>query len=146
MPEYFTIMFSCYCVVDSKHQVKFVSDDGVKDDTFIKVAGQFAEGVYATGPKDVSKNPLAIEANTKHKDAYGEDPGAFYLNAYTAALAIVNAIEKAGSTDYDKLTNALRTENVDTPIGSIKFDEKGDAIGAEFSVYQVQNGVYVEVQ
>lgn len=27
MPEYFTIMFSCYCVVDSKHQVKFVSDD-----------------------------------------------------------------------------------------------------------------------
>ncbi len=129
-----------------KLNVKFVSDDGVKDDTFIKVAGQYAEGVYATGPKDVSKNPLAIEATKKHKDAYGEDPGAFYLNAYTAMLAITNAIEKAGSTDYDKLTNALRTEDVETPIGKIKFDDKGDAIGAEFSVYQVQNGAYVEVQ
>jgi len=36
----------------------FISDDGVKDDTFIKVAGQNAEGVYATGPADVSSNPL----------------------------------------------------------------------------------------
>ncbi len=35
----------------------FISDDGVKDDTFIKVAGKYAEGVYATGPKDVSRNP-----------------------------------------------------------------------------------------
>jgi len=33
----------------------FLSDDGVKDITFIKVAGKNAEGVYATGPKDTSK-------------------------------------------------------------------------------------------
>ena len=32
----------------------FISDDGVKDDTFIKVAGNYAEGVYATGPSDVT--------------------------------------------------------------------------------------------
>ena len=35
----------------------FISDDGVKDDTFIKVAQKYAEGVYATGPKDVSPKP-----------------------------------------------------------------------------------------
>jgi branched-chain amino acid transport system substrate-binding protein len=35
----------------------FISDDGVKDDTFIKVAGEYAEGVYATGPRDVTQNP-----------------------------------------------------------------------------------------
>jgi len=40
----------------------FISDDGVKDQTFIKVAGQNAEGVYASGPKDTTKNPLAIAA------------------------------------------------------------------------------------
>ena len=40
----------------------FISDDGVKDDTFIKVAQKYAEGVYATGPKDTTKNPLAIAA------------------------------------------------------------------------------------
>jgi branched-chain amino acid transport system substrate-binding protein len=124
----------------------FISDDGVKDDTFIKVAGKYAEGVYATGPKDVSSNPMAAAANEAHKKAYGADPGAFYLNAYSAALALLNAIEKAGSTDYDALVKALQTDYVDTPLGKIRFDKKGDATGVGFSVYQVQKGVYVEIK
>ena len=124
----------------------FVSDDGVKDDTLIKVAGKYAEGVYATGPTDVSKNPMAIAANEAHKKTYGSDPGAFFLNAYSAALALLNAIEKAGSTDYDAVAKALRTEFVETPLGKIRFDERGDAIGVGFSMYQVQKGVYVELK
>ncbi|MBW2599584.1 MAG: branched-chain amino acid ABC transporter substrate-binding protein [Deltaproteobacteria bacterium] len=124
----------------------FISDDGVKDDTFIKVAGKYAEGVYATGPRDTSSNPLAIAAIEAHKKAYGADPGAFFLNAYAATQAILNAIEKAGSTDYDAVSKALKTEYVETPLGKIKFDNKGDATGIGFSIYQVQNGKYVELK
>jgi branched-chain amino acid transport system substrate-binding protein len=129
-----------------KMKTLFISDDGVMDDTFIKVAGVYAEGVYATGPKDVSSNPMAIAANEAHKAAYGEDPGAFFLNAYAASLALLNAIEKAGSTDYDAISKALRTEYVDTPLGSIRFDERGDATGVGFSMYRVKNGAYFEVK
>jgi len=129
-----------------KMDIVFISDDGVKDDTFIKVAGEYAEGVYATGPKDVSSNPLAIHANDSHKEVYKSDPGAFYLNAYAAAQALLNAIEKAGSTDYAAVTKALRTADVDTPLGKIRFDERGDAIGVGFSMYRVVNGVYAEVK
>ena len=103
-----------------KLDIPFVSDDGVKDETFIKVAGKYAEGVYATG--------------------------AFYDNAVTATLALVNAIEKAGSTDPDAIAKALHTEAVETPFGKIKFDEKGDPIGIGFSIYQVKDGKYVQVQ
>ncbi|MBC2711964.1 MAG: branched-chain amino acid ABC transporter substrate-binding protein [Desulfosarcina sp.] len=124
----------------------FISDDGVMDDTFIKVAQKYAEGVYATGPMDVSQNSMAIAANEAHKKAYGADPGAFYLNAYSAAIALLNAIEQAGSTDYAAVTNALRTKDVETPLGKIRFDERGDAIGVGFSMYQVQKGVYVELK
>ena len=124
----------------------FISDDGVKDDTFIKVAKKYAEGVYATGPMDVSSNPMAIAANEAHKKAYGTDPGAFFLNAYSAALALLNAIEQAGSTDYDAIAKALRTKDVATPLGNIHFDKRGDATGVGFSMYQVQNGVYVELK
>ncbi|HAK45349.1 MAG TPA: branched chain amino acid ABC transporter substrate-binding protein [Spirochaeta sp.] len=124
----------------------FISDDGVKDDTFIKVAGEYAEGVYATGPTDTSTEPMTIAANKAHQDKYGEDPGAFFLNAYAATQAVLNAIEKAGSTDYDKMTKALQSEYVDTTLGRISFDKKGDAIGVGFSVFQVQNGAYVEIK
>ncbi|WP_419660236.1 branched-chain amino acid ABC transporter substrate-binding protein [Desulfosarcina variabilis] len=124
----------------------FISDDGVKDDTFIKVAGEYAEGVYATGPMDTSKNPIAIEAVEAHKAKYGDDPGAFFLNAYAASLALINAVEKSCSTDYNDIVNVLRSEWVATPLGIIKFDEKGDAIGVGFAMYQVQSGVYIEIK
>jgi branched-chain amino acid transport system substrate-binding protein len=124
----------------------FISDDGVKDDTFIKVAKKYAEGVYATGPMDVSTNPMAKAANAAHKKAYGSDPGAFFLNAYAATLALLNAVEQAGSTDYDAVAKALRTKDVATPLGNIHFDERGDATGVGFSMYQVKNGVYVELK
>jgi branched-chain amino acid transport system substrate-binding protein len=126
--------------------IPFISDDGVKDDTFIKVAGEFAEGVYATGPKDTSTNPLNIKAVEEHKAAYQSDPGAFFINGYSAIMAILNAVDKADSTDYAAVSNALRTEYVETPLGSISFDQGGDAIGVGFSVYQVQNGMYVEIK
>jgi branched-chain amino acid transport system substrate-binding protein len=124
----------------------FISDDGVKDDTFIKVAKEYAEGVYATGPKDVSQNPMTMKAKKDHQAAYGEDPGAFFDNAYAATLALLNAIEQAGSTDYDAIETALRTKNVDTPLGSIKFDDRGDAIGVGFAMYQVKDGHYVDIK
>ncbi len=129
-----------------KMDIPFISDDGVKDDTFIKVAGEYAEGVYATGPRDTSKNPIAKKAVEQHKAKYGEDPGAFFLNAYAAAMALLNAIDVAGSTDYDGITKALQSEFVATPLGIIRFDERGDAIGIGFSMYQVQNGKYVELE
>ena len=44
------------------------------------------------------------------------------------------------------LTKTLQSEWVATPLGIIKFDEKGDAIGVGFAMYQVQNGQYVTVE
>lgn len=124
----------------------FVSDDGVKDDTFLKVAGKNAEGVYATGPRDTSTNPLTKIAIESHNAAYGKEPGAFFLNAYAATQALVNAIDKAGSTDSKKVGKALRSEYVETPLGRISFDQNGDAIGVGFTMYQVRNGKYQEVK
>jgi len=127
-----------------KMDIFFVSDDGVKDNTFIKVAGEFAEGVYASGPMDVSDLPMYQKAVEAHKAKHGEDPGAFFKEGYAATTALLNAIEKAGSTEFAAIEKALRTEYVDTAVGSISFDGKGDAIGVGFSMYRVVNGVYVE--
>ncbi len=129
----------------SRMKTVFISDDGVKDDTFIKVAGKYAEGVYATGPKDTSSNPMDKTVKEAYKKAYGEDVGVFSINGYAATQALLNAIQKAGSTNYDAIVKALRSEYVDTPLGKIKFDERGDAIGVGFSIYQVMNGKFVEL-
>lgn len=131
---------------DKGMNLPFITDDGVKDDTFIAVAGKYAEGVYATGPMDTTSNPLAIKAIADHKAKFGDEPGAFFLNAYAATVAAVNAIQKAGGTDYDAVSKALRSEFVETPLGKISFDARGDVIGFGFSVFQVQSGKYVELK
>lgn len=126
-------------------KLAFIGGDGVKDDTFIAVAGKNADGVYATAPVDTTSNPIAIEAAAEHVAEYGEEYGAFFLNAYAAAQALLNAIDAANSTDYDAIMSALTSEYVETPLGNISFDEKGDAIGVGFSVYQVKNGKFSQL-
>jgi len=123
-------------------KIAFVSDDGVKDDTFIKTAGPDAEGVYVTGPQVLAENAVYKKAVEDHKKEFGSEPGSFYAQGYAAAQAILNAVAKAGGSDYDKVVAALRTEYVETPVGKIKFDAKGDAEGVSFSVYQVKNGKF----
>jgi len=128
-----------------KLRIAFVAGDGLKDDTFVATAGHLAEGVYATAPTDTSRLPMAADAAQVHQRTYGERPGAFFFTAYAATLALANAIDKAGSTDYEAVARALRTVPVETPIGKIVFDKQGDAVGVDFSVYQVQDGAFVEL-
>ncbi|PIE57657.1 MAG: branched chain amino acid ABC transporter substrate-binding protein [Desulfobulbus propionicus] len=124
----------------------FLGPDGVKDDTFINVAGQVAEGVYATGPADVSSNPITKKFRDKFIAQEGTDPGAFFDNAVTAALALTTAIERAGSTDSEAIAKALHNEAAETPFGSIKFAANGEPIGIGFIMYQVKDGKFVQVQ
>ena len=127
-------------------EVPFIGPDGVKGDGFLEIAGKDAEGVYATGPMDVS----AYAANKQAKDAYvakyGKEPGTFFDQGYAAMQAILNAIEESGGTEYAGLEKALRGSYVDTAVGKIKFDAKGDAEGVGFSVFQVQDGKFVELK
>ncbi len=125
-------------------RIPFVAPDGVKDDTFIKMAGKDAEGVYASTSSDTSNLKVYQEAREKHLKKYNAEPGAFFYNAYAAAQVLLNAVEVAKSTDTDKLLEVLRTKRLDTPAGSIMFSKNGDPLGVGLSMFQVQNGKYVE--
>ena len=129
-----------------KIKVPFVGPDGLKGDGFLKIAGKDAEGTYATGPMDVSKFPINAKAHEEYKAKFGKEPGTFFDQAYAATLAALNAIKVANGTDYEALGKALKSSTVDTSVGKISFDAKGDAKGVGFAVYQVKNGAFVEVK
>ena len=132
----------------NKKRIKmpFVGPDGIKGDGFLKIAGKDAEGVYATGPMDVTKYPLNAKARADFKAKYGKEPGTFFDQAYAATLAVMNAVKVAGGTDYEAVGKALKSSEVETTVGKIKFDAKGDAEGVGFAVYQVKNGAFGEVK
>ncbi|MGB5686171.1 MAG: branched-chain amino acid ABC transporter substrate-binding protein [Candidatus Electrothrix sp.] len=130
-----------------KKQMKtlFISDDGVKDDSFIKVGGKYAEGVYASGPADVSANPITRQYRAAYMKKYNAEPGPFFNNAVAAALTLTNSIRVAGSTETEKIAKTLHTQATATPFGDIMFDKHGDAIGVGYSMYVVKKGEFVQV-
>lgn len=126
-------------------KIPMLGPDGLKDDAFLKMTGADSEGVYSTYPSDTSKLPAYTKAREQHVKKFGAEPGSFYYNAYSATQALLNAIEKAGSTDTQKIMDALHNYVVETPSGSLKFNSKGDAAGVGLSIYQVKDGKFVEL-
>jgi len=127
-------------------KIPFIGPDGVKGDGFLEIAGEDAEGVYATGPMDVSAYAENKKAKEDYVAKYGKEPGTFFDQGYAAMQAALAAIKASGGTEYAGLENALRSNFVDTSVGKIKFDAKGDAEGVGFSVFQVQGGKFVELK
>jgi branched-chain amino acid transport system substrate-binding protein len=127
-------------------KVAFIGPDGVKGDGFLEIAGKDAEGVYATGPMDVTAYASNKAARSAYNAKYDKEPGTFFDQGYAALQAVIAAIKASGGTDYAGLEKALRSNYVETTVGKIKFDGKGDAEGVGFSVYQVQNGAFAEVK
>ena len=127
-------------------KIPFVGPDGIKGDGFLDIAGKDAEGVYATGPMDVTAFDANKKAKADYTSKYGKEPGTFFDQGYAAMQAILNAVKISGGTEYAGLEKALKSSYVDTAVGKIKFDAKGDAEGVGFSVYQVQGGKFVELK
>ena len=124
----------------------FIGPDGVMGSGFLAIAGANAEGVYATGPLDVSRYPLNQQVRAAYRKQYGREPGTFFDQGVAAWQVLVGASQQAGSTDYAALIKALQSHLVDTSVGRIKFDAHGDAEGVGFAVYQVRGGKFTEVQ
>ena len=122
----------------------FISDNGVKDDDFIKIAGEYAEGVFVSGKRKYRNNTMARRVYKAYRELYGIKPGPFYINACTATMILIAAVEHAGSTDYKTLTGVLHKESFETPMGEIRFDENGDAINVGYAMYEIKNGVFTE--
>ncbi len=130
----------------SRVKAPFIGPDGVKDPAFIKMGGKEAEGVYASGPSDTSTLEIYKQAREQHLKKFNAEPGAFFYPGYAAAQALLNAIDKADSTDTQKVMEALRAQAIDTPAGTIKFSANGDPVGVGLSMYQVKDGQFVETE
>jgi len=132
-------------LVKKRVKTTFFGGDGIIGDNFTTLAGKYSEGVYATGPDDTSSNPLYQALLKKHQKKYSEDPGTFCMQGYACIQALAKAAEKAGSLDYDKMRAALLSQKVDTPLGKIGFDKRGDVVGVGFSAYKVIDGKYKQI-
>jgi branched-chain amino acid transport system substrate-binding protein len=121
----------------------FASGDGTFDPTFIKIAGNSAEGTFLTFSADPSGQKEAAEVLNRYHQKYGEH-GPYSLYAYDAANALLKTIADTGSTDPKVLSRGLHEVRVKGTTGQIQFDAKGDLLISPYVVWVVKEGKFVE--
>lgn len=120
--------------------VKFMTGDGGFTPELITLAGDAAEGVYATLPGvTLDKMPGGKEFENRFVAKYG----AIQLYApycYDAVNIMIAAMQKAATVEPAKYLPALAGIDYDGVTAKIQFDEKGDLKGGAITMYQVKGG------
>jgi branched-chain amino acid transport system substrate-binding protein len=118
---------------------------------FAKTLGHDAENVLGSSQwTDSTKGSDKYFGTAKDyaKDIqakYGHAPDYHDAEASAACLALVLAAEKAGSTDANKVRDALASLDTESFFGHIKFNDRGQNVYKPMSVIQIQNGKVVTV-
>ena len=118
---------------------------------FAKTLGTQAENVLGSSQwtdATLGKDKYFGTAKDYAKDIqakFGHAPEYHNAEATAACLAFVLAVEKAGSSDVNKVRDALAGLDADSFFGKIKFDPTGQNIYKPMSVIQIQNGKAVTV-
>ncbi len=125
--------------------IPFVSDDGCQDQKFVDTVGANAPNVFVSFGKDYSSLPAAQAFVQKYKDTYHQDVGSYSIYGYDAAQVLLTAIDKAQSTDADKVSAVMKGQPFDTIQGQIEFDAKGDLKVADYVIWTVKDGKLQEM-
>lgn len=123
----------------------YLGGDTLDNPKLLEIAKEHAEGVIATSfyhPDAPATTEVAIRFINDFKKKYGENPNAVSVMCYDAYMLLLDAIEKAGSTDPDAIRDALAsTKGFVGAAGTITIDENGNAIRPAV-VLKVVNGEF----
>jgi len=123
-------------------KAKMLSEDAVFHPKFIEVGGKAAEGTFLTFAKAPDTPERKDFENTYMKMWNVKTIGSYGYYAYDAAMILLEAIKKAGTTDTNKVVDILRNTTWNGVTGEIKFDEKGDRKLAHI-IWLVKDGKFV---
>ena len=114
-------------------KTQFMGPEGVANVSLSNIAGESAEGLLVTKPKNYDQVP----ANKPIVDAIKakkQDPsGAFVWTTYAALQSLQAGLNQ--SEDPAEIAKYLKGAKVDTVMGPLSWDEKGDLKGFEFGVF-----------
>jgi branched-chain amino acid transport system substrate-binding protein len=123
------------------------------DPKFIEQTGKDSEGYMSRSPfaSDlIDKNALAKALNGPYKARAGKDLYDLPARAFTGIVTLVDALNRAGSTDPEAIRKALaatdlKPDSLIMPWSGVRFDETGQNTGVRAIIMQLQGGKYYTV-
>jgi branched-chain amino acid transport system substrate-binding protein len=120
------------------------------DPKFVEATGKDSEGYLSRSPFAadlVDKIALAKALNPGYKARAGKDLYDLPARAFTGIATLVDAINRAGSTEPEAIRAALVKTDIKgtdliVPWAGIRFDETGQNVGVRAIIVQLQGGKY----
>ncbi len=124
-----------------------MTGDGAQADQLIEIGGKAVEGMYLTGHfhKDAAATERAKEFSKLYTAKYKEDVNAFTALGADAYFLLVDAINRAGSTEGPKVRDALAaTKDFQGVSGSLTMGPDGNP-QKSMIINKVEDGKFVYV-
>lgn len=118
----------------------FLGGDGWDSPDLFKIGGDSVNGSYFANhfsPDDTA--PAVVQFNKDYKAKFNSTPDATSGLTYDAGSLLIKAIEKAGSTEPDKVKDAMKSLSVDVVSGKVSFDEKRNPVKSAVMI-KVEDG------
>ncbi len=130
---------------DQAFTLNLMTGDSIATGEFWAISGPAGEGTMFTFPTDPRRSPTATKALEQFK-AQNYEPEGFTLFSYGVVQAIAEGIKRAGSDDPVKVAKALEDgKAVETVLGPIKFDSKGDIQDPRYDINVWHAGKYAPI-
>lgn len=120
----------------------FVGPDGVKDDQFIKQAGDASKNAFFTCP--CIPGELIPTFAKDYKALTNADPGTYSIEGYDAATVLLAGIDK-GNQDRAKLLDWVKNYDAAGLSKHYKWDDKGELQAPTVYGYRVMDGKIVPI-
>ena len=135
-------------IIDQLRQAGYQGDimvaDGSADNTLAEVAGDAANGVFATMTPTPDTLEGAEDWIANYEEAFGSAPGPYSTQSYDAVRVAAEAIENAGSTDGDDIIAALEEiSGFEMFSGPLEFTPEHTLSNGGFVILKVEDGSFV---
>ena len=116
---------------------RFMGPEGVGNSSLSNIAGEASEGMLVTLPKRYDQVPANQPIVGALKAKKLDPTGPFVWTTYAALQSLTTAMERTGSKEPADLANDLKTgKPVETVMGPLSWDGKGDLKGFEFGIFE----------
>ncbi len=130
---------------DQGYKPQMMTGDSLATSEFWQISGPAGEGALFTFPTDPRRSPAAAHAVEQFK-AQGFNPEGFTLFSYGVIDAIADGIKMAGPDDPKAVAKALESgKPVETVMGPVKFDSKGDIQDPHYDINVWREGKYAPI-
>lgn len=125
-----------------------VSGEMTRSDTYLKLAGDAAEGTYASlAGVPLEQMSAGKEFAQRYEARFKKAPGVYAPYAYDGAWTMITAIQKADSADpSDYLPELAKIDRKGATSEHIAYDKNGDLKEISVTIYQVRDGKWQMVQ